>query len=100
MWKRFEALRAFEDDLAQPTPGLAAHLAVALSSLRFVVRLADPAATDIAAALEAAEREVTRTRHHAAETLPGSDLSVVPQVWAEVVARPFRERLAAVVAGI
>ena len=100
VWKRFEALRAFEDDLAQPTTDLAAHLAVALSSLRFVVRLADPAATDIAAALDAAEREVTRTRHHAAETLPGSDLSVVPQVWAEIVARPFRERLAAVVAGI
>ena len=91
VWSRFEAVRAFEGRLAPPAPDGAAHLAVALSALRFVLGLAQPVAADVAAALDAAERAVTRAPHEPA---------VVAGVWAEVVAAPFKGRLAEVAAAI
>ncbi|WP_412062837.1 CYTH domain-containing protein [Rubrivirga sp. IMCC45206] len=104
VWARFEAVRAFEDDLAAPTPALAAHLAVALSGLHAVVELAgDPA--DVLPALARAERAVVEARgRHLAASLgasPGAQaLTALPQIWRQVTEAPFRQRLASVVAAV
>ena len=105
LWGRFESIRAFEDDLAAPTLDIASHLAVALSSLRFVLGLvegaAGPALAGVAAALDAAEREVARARHRAVgSVLSAADLAVVVEVWSEITAPPFKRRLADVLAAI
>ena len=108
LWSRFEAVRAFEDALDDPTPDLADHLAVALSALRLVVGVVEGAvgapAADVTAALDAAEREVARTRHRAVAAAigagPGADLSRVRDVWSEITGGPFRQRLAAVAATV
>lgn len=111
LWSRFEAVRAFQDDLDHPTPDLAAHLAVALSALRFVLGLIEQTGegyvADVTAALDAAERAVARARHRAVGAAlgvaPGTvpdELAPVAQVWAEVAAAPFKKRLATIAAAV
>ena len=111
LWARFEAVRAFQDDLAHPTPDLAAHLAVALSALRFVLGLVeatgDGYVADVSAALDAAERSVARARHRAVAAALGvaqgtvtAELAPVAEVWSEVTAPAFKKRLATVAAAV
>ena len=111
IWTRFETIRAFQDDLDRPTPALAAHLAVALSALRFVLGLVEGTGegyvADVAAALDAAEREVAQARHRAVGAAlgvaPGTvlhELAAVRHVWGEVTAPAFRKRLATVAASV
>ena len=97
VWARFEAIRAFESRLEPPSPGSLAQLAVALSALQFVLRLAEPFPADLAAALHAADCTVTRARHGAGAP---DERAVASQVWAEIVGELFRQRLAAVVAAV
>ncbi len=104
VWARFEAVRAFEDDLEAPTPELAAHLAVALSGLHAVVEWAgDPA--EVLPALARAERAVVEARgRHLAAALSGAppvrSLTALPQIWRDVTEVGFRLRLASVVASV
>ncbi len=105
LWARFESIRAFEADLDALTPDAASHLAVALSSLRFVLRLAESASgqavADLSAALDGAEREVVRARDRTAgPVLSVQDASAVAEVWSEITAPLFRKRLARVLAAI
>ena len=103
VWSRFEAVRAFEDELDRPTPQLASHLAVALSGLRYVVGLVEPSAGEAASAVSAeladAERRVVeaRQRHERGEA---DALGVLTDVWSRVTARPFKKRIAAVVVAV
>jgi len=105
VWDRFGALRAFEDDLAAPTDELAAHLAVALSGLHFVLGLTAEAAAgplrEVTGALEAAERAVVEARRsHLVGTEDEAALGALAEVWGEVTSVEVRERLAALVASI
>ena len=104
VWSRFEALRAFEDDLAAPTDELAAHLAVALSGLHFVLALASEAAggplREVAAVLESAEREVVQARRQRLEAGGDGPVPGLAEVWDEVTSEGFRQRLAALVATV
>ncbi|PAP76809.1 CYTH domain-containing protein [Rubrivirga marina] len=102
VWVRFEAVRAFEDDLDLPTPALASHLAVALSGLRYVLGLVEPkgdAADEISAALATAEQTVVDARQRA-EVGDDRALDVLTGVWGAATGQAFRSRLAAVVSAV
>ena len=102
IWTRFEAIRAFEDDLDLPTPALASHLAVALSGLRYVLDLAAPAgdaSRAISTALATAERTVVDARQRAEAGDPNA-LGALTEVWRETTDPTFRSRLGAVVASV
>ena len=111
LWSRFEAIRAAEDDLDRPTSDLAAHLAVAVSALRFTLGLVGEEADgahEVAAALGAAEQALAEARQRAVAARLGAvdpsdaeaDLDVVAHVWRELTDRPFRAELAAVLVTI
>jgi hypothetical protein len=102
IWARFEAIRAFEDDLDLPTPALASHLAVALSGLRYVLDLAAPAgdaSRAISTALATAERTVVDARQRTEAGDPKA-LGALMEVWQETTDPTFRSRLGAVVASV
>ena len=114
LWARFEAVLAFEDEIAtlearsaDEVRDLAYHLAAAISALHFALGLAARATGrpvhEAAQALDAAEARVAGARHaHAAAVLAGAAPSeplapIVREVWASVTAAESRARLAAVV---
>lgn len=115
LWARFEAVRAFEDEVAAaPTPETAAHLALAIAGFRFVLALAAnasaaPAAT-LSARLDAAEARVAaaydqlRTAELVARAggppLAGELGTAVADVWAELTSEEVRREVADVAAGI
>ena len=115
LWARYEAVRAFEDEVEGGlSPDAAYHLAVAVSSLHFVLGLAARASSgpvrDVADVLDAAEGRFAAYRHgHAVARLvadAGGPALAVPsadaalEAWRTLAGPAFRQRLAAVCAGI
>jgi inorganic triphosphatase YgiF len=115
LWARYEAVRAFDDEVAAGlTPEAAYRLAVATSALHFVVGLAARASSgpvrEAAGALRAAESRLALYRHaHAAARLaaaagrpapPVPDASGPAEAWRALAGPSFRQRLGAVVAGV
>ena len=103
IWARYEAVRAFEGGGAGPEA--AEHVASALRALRFALGLAAlPGARALADEAAEAEARVVaeRDRQRVAGLLGAAPPapSAVREVWAALAARPFRDRLADVVAAI
>jgi hypothetical protein len=115
LWARYEAVRAFEDEVGgAATPETARHLALAVSGLHFVLGVAARASTapvqDLSARLDAAEARLAACRlrlrtgalvaRAGGPAPPAEPDTAVGEVWAELVSDRFRRALAAVVAGI
>ena len=114
LWARYEAVRAFEDDVAEndsaeaPTADLAYHLALAVSGLHFVLGIVAGAsqvsARPLAARLDAAEARLAACRH-ALRTAEITGAGVPPDrtvadVWAELASEEVRREMADIVAAI
>ncbi len=115
LWARFEAVRAFENEVrGEVDPQMAYHLAVAISGLHFVLGLAaratEEAVRDLSEQLNEAEHEAATYRHarRTADLVAAAggtaaapvDASSLVRVWEGVCGASFRERLAALVASI
>lgn len=114
LWSRYEAVRAFEDDLDGAVDAdTAYHVTIAVSGLHFVLGLAARASSgpvrEAADALNDAESALATYRHRArtadliAEAggeAAAPDPDVVRLTWQTLAAPPFRSRLAAVAAAI
>ena len=112
LWARYEAVRAFEDDVARgsaaPSAETATHLALAVSGLHFVLGLVAVAPSApvraLAARLDAAEARLAayRTARRTAD-LVGTAMAAsadVADVWDDLVSDDFRHALAGVAARI
>ncbi len=108
LWARYEAIRAFEDEVAAPSAATVYHLALAVSGLHFVlglVALAPSASVRaLAARLDAAEARLAAVRAalRTAE-ITGADVPPAPavaDVWADLASPEFRHALAGVAAQI
>ncbi len=109
LWARYEALRAFEDDVDAPeTAEGVYHLTLAVSALHFVLGIVEKATTGdaraLAARLDAAEgrlgarRQTLRTAELSG--LPAEASDAIAEVWADLTSPDLRALLASVAAGI
>ena len=109
LWARYEALRAFEDDVDMPeTAEGVYHLTLAVSALHFVLGIVATATTGdarlLAGRLDAAEARLGARRQalRTAELTgtPAEASPVVGEVWADLTSPDLRQCLADVAAGI
>ncbi|HEX8298543.1 MAG TPA: hypothetical protein VF594_05215, partial [Rubricoccaceae bacterium] len=109
LWARYEAIRAFEDDVVgTPSAETAYHLALAVSGLHFVLGIVShvpsPPVRALAERLDAAEARLAayRTALRTAELTgaPAAPSSAVTDVWDDLVSDDFRQTLADVAARI
>ena len=110
LWARYEAVRAFEDEVGgAPTAETAYHLALAISGLHFVLGIAASASSadvraladrlDAAEARVAAHRHALRTVELVGGVAPEAD-PVLADTWADLASESVRREIADVAAGI
>jgi hypothetical protein len=106
LWTRYEAIRAFEDEMRPGMdPELAYHLAIAVSGLHYVLGIAEQSAhapvADMARTLDEAERVAASFRHAHADAQPAEcDDAQVLATWEALMSDAFRSDLAAIAASI
>ena len=110
LWARYEAVRAFDDDVRGMTAETVHHLALAVSGLHFVLGIAARASSDAAAAralsarLDAAEARLAAHRQALLRAEAGAaeapNDATVQDVWGDLTSDDFRRAVADVVAAV